>query len=159
MQVGIKVLQGEREMATDNKMLGQFELEGIPPAPRGLPQIEVTFDIDANGIVHVSAKDKVGNPDPIVSNLHDTLYLSARSGGQECNLNAQASQREQSIRIQSSGGLSEEDIQNMVRDAESYAEKDKERKAAVEAKNEAETAIYSAEKSLADYKDKVSFTC
>ncbi|CAL5220143.1 g2102 [Coccomyxa viridis] len=123
-QVGIKVLQGEREMATDNKMLGQFELEGIPPAPRGLPQIEVTFDIDANGIVHVSAKDK-------------------------------ASQREQSIRIQSSGGLSEEDIQNMVRDAESYAEKDKERKAAVEAKNEAETAIYSAEKSLADYKDKV----
>ncbi|CAK0782718.1 hypothetical protein CVIRNUC_005913 [Coccomyxa viridis] len=123
-QVGIKVLQGEREMATDNKMLGQFELEGIPPAPRGLPQIEVTFDIDANGIVHVSAKDK-------------------------------ASQREQSIKIQSSGGLSEEDIQNMVRDAESYAEKDKERKAAVEAKNEAETAIYSAEKSLADYKDKV----
>ena len=75
MQVGIKVLQGEREMATDNKMLGQFELEGIPPAPRGLPQIEVTFDIDANGIVHVSAKDKVGDSDPAALNPHDTLYL------------------------------------------------------------------------------------
>lgn len=75
MQVGIKVLQGEREMATDNKMLGQFELEGIPPAPRGLPQIEVTFDIDANGIVHVSAKDKVGSPNPVALKLHDNLCL------------------------------------------------------------------------------------
>ncbi|BDA45607.1 Heat shock 70 kDa protein, mitochondrial [Coccomyxa sp. Obi] len=123
-QVGIKVLQGEREMAADNKLLGQFELEGLPPAPRGLPQIEVTFDIDANGIVHVSAKDK-------------------------------ATQKEQSIRIQSSGGLSEDQIEQMVRDAESHAAKDKERKAQIEAKNEAETSIYSAEKSIADYKDKV----
>ena len=168
MQVGIKVLQGEREMATDNKMLGQFELEGIPPAPRGLPQIEVTFDIDANGIVHVSAKDKVETrilrSEPaghlVPSQLcRNTACVISGSRRHEGDVNAQASQREQSIRIQSSGGLSEEDIQNMVRDAESYAEKDKERKAAVEAKNEAETAIYSAEKSLADYKDKVSFDC
>ncbi len=93
-QVGIKVLQGEREMAADNKQLGQFELVGIPPSPRGMPQIEVTFDIDANGIVHVSAKDK-------------------------------ATSKEQSIRIASSGGLSEDQIQNMVREAEANAEKDK----------------------------------
>lgn len=93
-QVGIKVLQGEREMAADNKQLGQFELVGIPPSARGMPQIEVTFDIDANGIVHVSAKDK-------------------------------ATSKEQSIRIASSGGLSEDQIQNMVREAEANAEKDK----------------------------------
>ena len=92
--MGIKVLQGEREMAADNKQLGQFELVGIPPSPRGMPQIEVTFDIDANGIVHVSAKDK-------------------------------ATSKEQSIRIASSGGLSEDQIQNMVREAEANAEKDK----------------------------------
>lgn len=123
-QVGIKVLQGEREMAADNKQLGQFELVGIPPSPRGMPQIEVTFDIDANGIVHVSAKDK-------------------------------ATSKEQSIRIASSGGLSEDQIQNMVREAEANAEKDKTRKASIEAKNEAETQIYSAESSLREYKDKL----
>ncbi|KAK9828783.1 hypothetical protein WJX72_002060 [[Myrmecia] bisecta] len=124
-QVGIKVLQGEREMAADNKMLGQFELSGFPPAPRGIPQIEVTFDIDANGIVNVSAKDKATN-------------------------------KEQSIKIQSSGGLSEEQIQQMVRDSEAHAEADKKRKAAIEAKNSAETLIYSAEESLRNFKDQVS---
>ncbi|GIL74548.1 hypothetical protein Vretimale_2240 [Volvox reticuliferus] len=123
-QVGIKVFQGEREMAADNKLLGQFDLVGIPPAPRGVPQIEVTFDIDANGIVHVSAKDK-------------------------------ATAKEQSIRIQSSGGLSEDQIQQMVRDAETYAEKDKTRKEMIEAKNEADTAIYTTEKSLNEYKSKL----
>jgi len=123
-QVGIKVFQGEREMAADNKLLGQFDLVGIPPAPRGLPQIEVTFDIDANGIVHVSAKDKATN-------------------------------KEQSIRIQTSGGLSEDQIQQMVRDAETYAEKDRERKEMIEARNEADTLAYSVEKSLAEYKDKL----
>nr|QBB20006.1 heat shock protein hsp70-C2 [Ettlia sp. YC001] len=123
-QVGIKVFQGEREMAADNKLLGQFDLVGIPPAPRGIPQIEVTFDIDANGIVHVSAKDKATN-------------------------------KEQSIRIQTSGGLSEDQIQQMVRDAESYAEKDKERKELVEARNEADTLCYSVDKSLNEYKDKL----
>ncbi|EFJ51170.1 heat shock protein Hsp70C, partial [Volvox carteri f. nagariensis] len=123
-QVGIKVFQGEREMAADNKLLGQFDLVGIPPSPRGVPQIEVTFDIDANGIVHVSAKDK-------------------------------ATGKEQSIRIQSSGGLSEDQIQQMVRDAETYAEKDKTRKELIEAKNEADTAIYSTEKSLSEYKSKL----
>ncbi|KAI5078579.1 hypothetical protein GOP47_0006250 [Adiantum capillus-veneris] len=123
-QVGIKVLQGEREMASDNKLLGQFELVGIPPAPRGVPQIEVTFDIDANGIVNVSAKDK-------------------------------ATGKEQQITIQSSGGLSEADIQRMVKDAELYAEKDKERKNAIDAKNEADSVIYSTEKSLNEYKDKL----
>lgn len=111
VQVGIKVLQGEREMAADNKLLGQFELEGIPPAQRGVPQIEVTFDIDANGIVHVAAKDK-------------------------------ATGREQNIRIESSGGLSEDQIAQMVRDADAHAAKDKTRKAGIEAKNEAEAAIY-----------------
>jgi len=123
-QVGIKVLQGEREMAADNKLLGQFELEGIPPAPRGVPQIEVTFDIDANGIVHVAARDK-------------------------------ASGKEQNIRIESSGGLSEDQIERMVKEAESNAARDKARRHAIEAKNEGETAVYSAEKSLSEYKDKV----
>ncbi|KAH7427475.1 hypothetical protein KP509_10G045700 [Ceratopteris richardii] len=124
-QVGIKVLQGEREMAADNKLLGQFELVGIPPAPRGVPQIEVTFDIDANGIVNVSAKDK-------------------------------ATGKEQQITIQSSGGLSESDIEKMVKDAELYAQKDKERKAVIDAKNEADSVIYSTEKSLNEYKEKIS---
>ncbi|KAF8059743.1 Heat shock 70 kDa protein [Scenedesmus sp. PABB004] len=123
-QVGIKVFQGEREMAADNKLLGQFDLVGVPPAPRGVPQIEVTFDIDANGIVHVSAKDKATN-------------------------------KEQSIRIQTSGGLSEDQIQQMVRDAEAYASADASRKALIEARNEADTLAYSVEKSLAEYKDKL----
>ena len=123
-QVGIKVYQGEREMAADNNMLGQFDLVGIPPAPRGMPQIEVTFDIDANGIVHVSAKDK-------------------------------STGKQQSITIQSSGGLSEDQIQSMVSDAERYASKDKERKAAIEARNEADALIYSSEKSLAEYRDRL----
>lgn len=123
-QVGIKVFQGEREMASDNKLLGQFDLVGIPPSPRGVPQIEVTFDIDANGIVHVSAKDKATN-------------------------------KEQSIRIQSSGGLTEDQIQNMVREAEQYAGKDKERKELIEARNEAETLIYSVEKSLEEHQSRL----
>ncbi|KAA8491802.1 Stress-70 protein, mitochondrial [Porphyridium purpureum] len=124
-QVGIKVLQGEREMAADNKILGQFDLIGIPPAPRGTPQIEVSFDIDANGIMHVSAKDK-------------------------------ATGKEQSIRIQSSGGLSESDIQEMVRNAESYAEEDKKRREKVEHRNTLENLVYQAEKSLKDYRDKLN---
>lgn len=123
-QVGIKVLQGEREMAADNKMLGQFDLVGIPPSPRGIPQIEVTFDIDANGIVNVSAKDK-------------------------------ATSKEQAITIQSSGGLSESEIQEMVRKAEQYASEDKARKVVIEAKNDADTCIYSTEKSLNEHKDKL----
>jgi len=123
-QVGIKVYQGEREMAADNKQLGMFDLVGIPPSPRGVPQIEVTFDIDANGIVHVSAKDK-------------------------------ATGKEQSVRIQSSGGLSEDAISQMVRDAESHAEKDKKRKEMIELRNDADSAIYSTEKSLAEYKAKL----
>ena len=123
-QVGIKVLQGEREMAADNKMLGEFDLGGIPPAPRGSPQIEVTFDIDANGIVNVGARDR-------------------------------ATGKEQSISIQSSGGISEDQIQQMVRDAEEHAEKDKERKAAIEAKNEADTSVYSAERNLEEHKEKL----
>lgn len=123
-QVGIKVHQGEREMAADNNMLGQFDLVGIPPAPRGVPQIEVTFDIDANGIVHVSAKDK-------------------------------STGKEQSITIQSSGGLSEQQIQQMVNDAERYASKDQERKAAIEARNDADSTIYSTERSVSEYKDKL----
>ncbi|KAG6543672.1 hypothetical protein Mapa_014855 [Marchantia paleacea] len=123
-QVGVKVLQGEREMASDNKMLGQFELVGIPPAPRGVPQIEVTFDIDANGIVNVSARDK-------------------------------ATGKEQTITIQSSGGLSEAEIQKMVKDAELYAQKDQERKQLIDAKNDADTSLYSIEKSLSEYKDKL----
>ena len=123
-QVGIKVLQGEREIASDNKLLGEFELVGIPPAPRGLPQIEVTFDIDANGMVTVSAKDK-------------------------------ATSKEQQITIRSSGGLSEDEIDKMVREAEMHAQKDQERKALIDIRNSADTTIYSIEKSLSEYKDKV----
>ena len=122
--VTIRVFQGEREMAADNKMLGQFDLVGIPPAPRGVPQIEVTFDIDANGIVNVQAKDK-------------------------------GTGKEQQIRIQASGGLSEADIEKMVKDAEAHAEEDKKRKAAVEAKNHAEALVHSTEKALAEHGSKV----
>ncbi len=123
--VTIRVFQGEREMAADNKMLGQFDLVGIPPAPRGVPQIEVSFDIDANGIVNVQAKDK-------------------------------ATGKEQQIRIQASGGLSEFEIQKMVKDAEAHAEDDKKRKAAVEAKNHADALVHSTEKALAEHGSKVS---
>jgi len=123
--VTIRVFQGEREMAADNKMLGQFDLVGLPPAPRGVPQIEVTFDIDANGIVQVSAKDK-------------------------------GTGKEQQIRIQASGGLSDADIDKMVKDAEANASADKARREAVEARNHAEALVHSTEKSLADYGDKVS---
>ena len=122
--VTIRVFQGEREMAADNKILGQFNLEDIPPAPRGMPQIEVTFDIDANGIVSVSAKDKGTN-------------------------------KEQKITIQASGGLSEEDIDKMVKDAEANADADKERRALVEARNQAESLIHSTEKSMEEHSDKV----
>lgn len=123
--VTIKVFQGEREMATGNKLLGEFNLEGIPPAARGTPQIEVTFDIDANGIVNVSAKDK-------------------------------GTGKEHQIRIQASGGLSDADIEKMVKDAEANAEADKQRRALVEARNQAESLVHSSEKSLKDYGDKVS---
>jgi molecular chaperone DnaK len=123
--VTIRVFQGEREMAADNKLLGQFDLVGIPPAPRGTPQIEVTFDIDANGIVNVSAKDK-------------------------------ATGKEQTIRIQASGGLNEADIQRMVREAEAHAEEDKRRKELVEARNEADAAIYSVEKTLKEAASRVA---
>ncbi|TPK95490.1 MULTISPECIES: molecular chaperone DnaK [unclassified Mesorhizobium] len=123
--VTIRVFQGEREMAADNKMLGQFDLVGIPPAPRGVPQIEVTFDIDANGIVNVSAKDK-------------------------------GTGKEHQIRIQASGGLSDADIEKMVKDAEANADADKKRRALVEARNQAEALVHSSEKSLKDYGDKVS---
>ncbi|KAG2703978.1 hypothetical protein I3843_06G153300 [Carya illinoinensis] len=123
-QVGIKVLQGEREMASDNKLLGEFELVGIPPAPRGMPQIEVTFDIDANGIVTVSAKDKTTG-------------------------------KEQQITIRSSGGLSEDEIEKMVKEAELHAQRDQERKALIDIRNSADTTIYSIEKSLGEYKDKI----
>ncbi|GMH23683.1 hypothetical protein Nepgr_025526 [Nepenthes gracilis] len=123
-QVGIKVLQGEREMAADNKPLGEFELIGIPPAPRGMPQIEVTFDIDANGIVTVSAKDK-------------------------------STGKEQQITIRSSGGLSEDEIENMVKEAELHAQKDQERKSLIDTKNTADTTIYSVEKSLGEYREKI----
>ena len=122
--VTIRVFQGEREMAADNKLLGQFDLVGIPPAPRGVPQIEVTFDIDANGIVNVSAKDK-------------------------------ASGKEQTIRIQASGGLTEADIQRMVKEAEAHAEEDKRRRELVEARNQADAAIYTVEKSLKDAEGRV----
>ncbi len=123
--VTIRVFQGEREMAADNKLLGQFDLVGIPPAPRGVPQIEVTFDIDANGIVNVSARDK-------------------------------GTGKEQQIRIQASGGLSDTDIDKMVKDAEAHAEEDKKKKVLVEAKNHGEALVHSTEKSLKDYGDKVS---
>src|ERR1700719_109827 len=122
--VTIRVSQGEREMAADNKLLGQFDLVGLPPAPRGVPQIEVTFDIDANGIVNVSAKDK-------------------------------GTGKEQQIRIQASGGLSETDIDKMVKDAEAHAAEDKKRKAQVEAKNHAEALVHSTEKTVAEHGSKV----
>ncbi|MGD9869380.1 MAG: Hsp70 family protein, partial [Hyphomicrobiales bacterium] len=122
--VTIRVFQGEREMAADNKLLGQFDLMGIPPAPRGVPQIEVTFDIDANGIVNVSASDK-------------------------------ATGKEQSIRIQASGGLSEADIEKMVKDAEAHAEDDKKRRESVEVRNQAESLVNSTEKTLKELGDKI----
>ena len=122
--VTIRVFQGEREMAADNKMLGQFDLVGIPPAPRGVPQIEVTFDIDANGIVSVHAKDK-------------------------------GTGKEQQIKIQASGGLSDADIDQMVRDAEAFADEDKKRREAAEAKNNAESLIHTTERQLAEHADKV----
>jgi molecular chaperone DnaK len=122
--VTIRVFQGEREMAADNKVLGQFDLMGIPPSPRGMPQIEVTFDIDANGIVNVSAKDK-------------------------------ATGKEQQIRIQASGGLSEADIQKMVKDAEANAAEDKKRREAVDAKNHADSLVHTTEKALAEHGSKV----
>ncbi len=125
--VTIRVFQGERKMAADNKLLGQFNLEGIAPSPRGLPQIEVTFDVDANGILHVSAKDK-------------------------------GTGKEQKITIQSSGGLSDEEIAQMVKDAEENASKDEEKKALVEARNKADSLIHSTEKSLKEYGDKISST-
>lgn len=118
------MLQGEREMASDNKSLGEFELVGIPPAPRGMPQIEVTFDIDANGIVTVSAKDK-------------------------------ATGKEQQITIRSSGGLSEDEIEKMVKEAELHAQRDTERKALIDIRNQADTTIYSIEKSLGEYREKI----
>ena len=123
-QVQIKVIQGEREMAADNKSLGQFDLVGIPPAPRGVPQIEVSFDIDADGILNVSAKDK-------------------------------GTGKEQNIIIQSSGGLSDADIEKMVRDAEANAEADAKRRQTIEAKNEIDSLIYNTEKSLTDNADKI----
>jgi len=124
-QVGIKVLQGEREMAVDNKVLGNFDLVGIPPAPRGTPQIEVSFDIDANGIVNVSAKDK-------------------------------GTGKEQNIVIQSSGGLSDDDIERMVQEAEANADADAKRKEGIEMKNEADSLVYSTEKSLVEFGDKLT---
>jgi molecular chaperone DnaK len=123
--VTIRVFQGEREMAADNKMLGQFDLMGLPPAPRGVPQVEVTFDIDANGIVNVSAKDKATN-------------------------------KEQQIRIQASGGLSEGEIDKMVKEAEANAADDKKRKDVVEAKNHAESLMHSTQKSVVELADKIS---
>jgi len=122
--VSIHVLQGEREMATSNKTLGRFELVGIPSAPRGMPQIEVAFDIDANGIVHVSAKDL-------------------------------GTGKEQSIKITASSGLSEEEIQNMVKDAETHAEDDRKKRELIEARNEADAFVYQTEKTLQEHADKV----
>merc|ERR1712187_26860 len=124
-QVGIKVYQGEREMAADNKLLGTFDLVGIPPAPRGKPQIEVTFDIDANGIVQVSAKDK-------------------------------GTGKEQKIQIQTSGGLSKDDINRMQEEAEKFAEEDKKKRESVEVTNNVDTGLYSAKEQLAEHKDKLS---
>lgn len=123
-QVQIKVMQGEREMAADNKLLGEFDLVGIPPAPRGVPQIEVSFDIDADGILNVSAKDK-------------------------------GTGKEQNIVIKSSGGLSEDDIEKMVRDAEANAEADAKRRQVIESRNEIDSLVYSTEKSLTDNGDKL----
>jgi molecular chaperone DnaK len=122
--VTINVFQGEREMAADNKSLGRFDLQGIPPAPRGVPQIEVTFDIDANGIVSVTAKDKATN-------------------------------KEQQIRIQASGGLSDADIQKMVKDAEANKAEDEKRKAVVEARNQGDALVHSTEKAMSEHGDKV----
>ena len=122
--VTIRVFQGEREMAKDNKALGQFDLVGLPPAPRGVPQIEVTFDIDANGIVNVSAKDK-------------------------------GTGKEQQIQIQASGGLSDTDIEKMVNEAQTHAEEDKSKKEAVETRNQADSMVYSTEKSLKEHGDKL----
>jgi len=123
--VTIRVFQGEREMANDNKLLGQFDLVGIPPAPRGMPQIEVTFDIDANGIVHVSAKDL-------------------------------ATQKEQSIKITASSGLSKEEVEKLVKDAQAHTEEDKKRRKAAEAKNQADNLIYQTEKNLKEHGDKIA---
>jgi len=123
-QVSIKCLQGEREMASDNKLLGQFDLTGFPPAPRGVPQIEVSFDIDANGIVHVSAKDK-------------------------------ATGREQSVVIQSSSGLSDTDVDRLVKEAEKYQAADKARKETTEVRNDADSLLYSTERSLAEHRAKL----
>jgi len=123
--VTIRVFQGEREMANDNKLLGQFDLVGIPPAPRGMPQIEVTFDIDANGIVHVSAKDL-------------------------------ATQKEQSIKITASSGLSKEEVEKLVKDAQSHTEDDKKRRKAAEAKNQADNLLYQTEKNLSEHGDKIA---
>jgi molecular chaperone DnaK len=123
--VTIRVFQGEREMANDNKLLGQFDLVGIPPAPRGMPQVEVTFDIDANGIVHVSAKDL-------------------------------ATQKEQSIKITASSGLNKDEVEKLVRDAQSHTEDDKKRRKLAEAKNQADNLVYQTEKNIAEYGDKVS---
>ena len=123
--VTIKIHQGEREMASDNKLLGVFELVGIPSAPRGVPQIEVSFDIDANGILHVSAKDL-------------------------------GTGKEQSIRITASSGLTEDEIKKMMRDAESHADEDKKKKDLIQAKNEADTLVYTSEKSLKEYGDKLT---
>jgi molecular chaperone DnaK len=123
--VTIRVFQGEREMAADNKLLGQFDLVGIPPAPRGTPQIEVTFDIDANGIVNVSAKDK-------------------------------STGKEQQIKIQASGGLSDEEIEKMVKDAEANAEEDKKKREGVDAKNQADSLVFQVEKNLKEHGDKIS---
>jgi molecular chaperone DnaK len=125
--VSIRVLQGEREMASDNKLLGNFELVGIPNAPRGIPQIEVTFDIDANGIVSVSAKDK-------------------------------GTGKEQKIQIQASGGLSEEEINKMVKDAEANKESDKKKRETVDARNQADTIIHTTEKNLKEHGSKISDT-
>jgi molecular chaperone DnaK len=123
--VTIRVFQGEREMANDNKLLGQFDLVGLPPAPRGMPQIEVIFDIDANGIVHVSAKDM-------------------------------ATQKEQSIQITASSGLSKEEVERLVKDAEAHTEEDKKKRELVELKNQADTLIYSTEKNLSEHGDKIN---
>lgn len=123
--VTIRVSQGEREMAADNKLLGQFDLIGLPPAPRGMPQIEVTFDIDANGLVNVSAKDK-------------------------------GTGKEQQIRIQASGGLSDEEVEKMVKDAQSHEAEDKKRRAVIEARNHGESLVHSTEKNISEYGDKIS---
>merc|ERR1712187_557541 len=124
-QVGIKVFQGEREMAADNKLLGQFDLVGIPPAPRGVPQIEVSFDIDANGVVNVGATDK-------------------------------STGKKQSVTVRSSGGLSDQEVERMVQEAEQMREADNKKKEAVTARNDGETLCYQVEKQLSDLKEKLS---